>query len=432
MAELRREIFIRTILKNKYLKHKPQVLPDGRSPQTVFLLQTAREVLYGGACAGGKSDAVLMAALQYVEVQGYAAIIFRQSFTDLSEPGALIERSHDWLDDTDARWDGINHTWAFPTGAKVAFGYLQNKGDEKRYKGAEFQAIFFDQVEEILESQYRFLSSRARRLLANKVPVRIWSTANPDGYPWVKQRFLVEGPTNGRVFIPARLSDNMFLDQEDYIKSLDNLDPVHREQLLNGNWDIRRTFMFKPEWFVNGKDRILIEPSQVPKGGPSVRVWDFAATAEGAASDPDYTSGLKATLYQGIMYILDVRRNRWAPHEIEAKVKACADLDGKEVAIHIEEERGAAGKNLIDQYSRNALLGFSVTGQPPSGEKEVRASPLCSAAEKGHVKLVRGTWNTAFLDEAESFPQKGHKDQIDTASYAYNILSGAARKPIAR
>ena len=67
-----------------------------------------------------------MAALQYVDVQGYAAIIFRQSFTDLSEPGALIERSHDWVDDTDARWDGINHTWTFPSGAKVAFGYLQN------------------------------------------------------------------------------------------------------------------------------------------------------------------------------------------------------------------------------------------------------------------------------------------------------------------
>ena len=259
--------------------------------------------------------------------------------------------------------------------------------------------------------------------------MRIWSTANPDGYPWVKQRFLVEGPENGRIFIPAKLSDNMYLDQQDYIKSLDNLDPVHREQLLNGNWDIHRTYMFKPEWFVNGKDRNLIEPFQVPMGGPTVRVWDFAATAEGAASDPDYTSGLKATLYLGIMYVLDVRRGRWAPHEIEANVKACADLDGKEVAIHIKQEKGAAGKNLIDQYSRNALLGYSLTGQPPSGEKEVRAAPLCSAAEKGHIKLVRGTWNTAFLDETESFPQRGHKDQIDTAAYAYNILCGTARPP---
>ncbi len=115
------------------------------------------------------------------------------------------------------------------------------------------------------------------------------------------------------------------------------------------------------------------------------------------------------------------------PHEIQAHVKACADLDGKAVAVFIEQEKGAAGKNLIDQYSRNVLLGYSVTGLPPSGEKEVRASPLASAAEKGHVKLVRGSWNGAFLDELESFPVKGHKDQVDTAAYAYNVLTGNVR-----
>jgi len=379
--------------------------------------------MYGGACGGGKSDWLLMAGLQYVEEQNYAAIIFRQTFADLSLDGALIERSHDWLDETDAHWDGTQHCWTFPSGSTLAFGYLQNDGDEKRYKSAEFQFIGFDQVEEILEHQYRFMFSRARRLASSHIPVRVWSTANPDGLPWVKQRFIVEGAENGRFFIPAFLDDNPALDREDYIKSLDNLDPVHREQLLHGNWDIKRTFMFKRDWFVNGKDRGVMEPEQVPKGNRTLRMWDFAATAAGKSPNPDFTVGLKATIDNGELYIIDVQRGQWAPHVISANVKACADLDGKAVEIHIEEERGAAGKNLIDQYSRNELLGYVVTGESPTGEKAVRAAPLASAAEKGHVHLVRGTWNTAFLDELEAFPLKGHKDQVDCAAYAYNILA---------
>src|SRR3990172_9475045 len=201
----KKQIFQNTILLNKYVKHKPQILPDGRSPQTVFLFQDKREGMYGGACGGGKSDAILMAALQYANEKGYAAIIFRQTFTDLSEPGALIARSHEWLDDTDAHWDGINHAWTFPSGAKLVFGYLEHEGNEKRYKSAEFQFIGFDQVEEIPEHQYRFMFSRARRLSGVKIPIRVWSTANPDGYAWVKQRFIVEGEEKGRFFIPAKL-----------------------------------------------------------------------------------------------------------------------------------------------------------------------------------------------------------------------------------
>jgi hypothetical protein len=51
------------------------------------------EVFYGGAAGGGKSDWLLMGALEYVDVPGYAAIIFRRTYTDLSLPGAIMARS---------------------------------------------------------------------------------------------------------------------------------------------------------------------------------------------------------------------------------------------------------------------------------------------------------------------------------------------------
>ena len=180
---------------------------------------------------------------------------------------------------------------------------------------------------------------------------------------------------------------------------------------------------------MDGKSRVLAEWQDVPRYAPKVRVWDFATTAEGEAADPDYTSGLLAALVSGQMFVLDVRRFRGSPKQIEDSVKACAELDGREVPVHIEQEKGSAGKNLVDQYSRNVLLGCVVVAESPTGDKEVRAAPLANAAERGNVKLVRGSWNTAFLDEVEAFPFGAHKDQVDCAAYAYNALCSGARPP---
>ena len=56
------------------------------STQARFLLDIGREALYGVAAGGGKSIALLMAAVQFVGVPGYAAIIFRRSLSDLMLP----------------------------------------------------------------------------------------------------------------------------------------------------------------------------------------------------------------------------------------------------------------------------------------------------------------------------------------------------------
>src|SRR5262245_62720003 len=98
-----------------------------------------------------------MAALQWVDLPGYSAIIFRRTYADLALPGALMDRSKDWLLGTGAVWNEQRKVWAFPSGAKLAFGYLENAGDERRYKSAEFQYIAFDELTEFPEKPYRFL-----------------------------------------------------------------------------------------------------------------------------------------------------------------------------------------------------------------------------------------------------------------------------------
>ncbi len=205
------------------------------------MLNDVPEVLYGGAAGGGKSDALLMAALQYVEVPGYAAIMFRKTYADLALPGALMDRAQSWLGGSDAHWNGQEKTWAFPSGATLTFGYLNEENDRFRYQSSEFQCICFDELTQFKERDYKFLFSRLRRTVDNKVPLRMRAGTNPGGigHLWVKKRFDPEGrrpPQVDRRFVGARLEDNPYIDIATYERSLDQLDSQTRKQYRAGDW----------------------------------------------------------------------------------------------------------------------------------------------------------------------------------------------------
>jgi len=397
----------------KYITHKPT------AKQAAFLLLPQIEAFYGGAGGGGKSDALLMAALQYVDVPGYAALLLRRTYTNLSLPGALMDRAEEWLTGSDARWDNETHTWRFPSGATLTFGYLENEKDKYRYQSAEFQFVGFDEVAEFMLTQYLFLFSRLRRLAGVTVPLRMRSASNPigQGVGWVKQRFLVEGQAAGRPFIPAQLEDNPHVDQAAYDQSLARLDPVTRARIRYGDWTLSDAGrMFKREWFP------IVE--QAPFVLKKVRFWDLAATLPKPGQDPDWTCGALLGEAEGRYWLLDMRRARTTPGGVEALVRQTAQLDGREVSIYIEQEGGASGKSLIDHYQREVLIGFACDGAPASGDKVVRANPLASAAQAGNVLLLQGTWISAFLDEIELFPDGQHDDQVDAVSGALGVLAG--------
>lgn len=214
-----------------YVPHTPH------PKQAEFLTLDTLEALYGGAAGGGKSDALLMGALQYVHVPGYAALLLRRTFRDLNQPDAIMARSHEWLRGTDARWNDRDKRWTFPSGATLTFGYLDTDKDKYQYAGAALQFIGWDEETQFAEAWYTWMFSRLRKLHGSEVPLRVRGATNPGGvgHEWVRRRFIAK-PDPARPFVPALLVDNPSVDAESYRLSLAQLDHTTRQQLEHGVW----------------------------------------------------------------------------------------------------------------------------------------------------------------------------------------------------
>jgi predicted phage terminase large subunit-like protein len=395
--------------------------------QKVFLRTNSIEALFGGAAGGGKSSALLMAALQYVDVPSYSAILFRRTFADLALPGALMDRFKLWMTTyDDVHWNANSYVATFPSGARISFGYLNNTNDYLRYKGSEFQFIGMDEVTEIRENDYRYMFSRLRRPASgplSQVPLRMRAASNP-APNWVRQRFIVEGKSQNRIFVPSLLTDNPGIDAESYRQALSALDPVERNRLEFGDW-----WSTSLGTLFDRTDFVLIDPSDVPQvtsAARAIRFWDLAATEPSSSNpDPDWTVGTLMLFDQGIAYVLDVRRIRARGEKVEQLIAQTAYEDGHAVSIRMEQEPGSSGKALIDQYARYVLPGYDLIGMRASGDKVTRARPFAAAVANGNVRVVRGTWLTDWLDEFASFPEaRVHDDQVDSAVGAFTYLAG--------
>ena len=413
----------------EYLSPKlPPFCPEEPSiNQKVFLRTNSLEGLFGGAAGGGKSSALLMSALQYVDIPNYSAILFRRTFADLSLPGALMDRFKSWINlYDDVHWNNNSFVATFPSGARVSFGYLNNVGDYLRYKGSEFQFIGMDEVTEIRESDYRYMFSRLRRPSSGplaKVPLRMRCASNP-APNWVRQRFIVEGPTTGRIFVPSKLTDNPGIDAASYRQALSALDPVERRRLEEGDW-----WSTTLGSLFDRTSIVILDSNEIPEisgSARAVRFWDLAATEPSSGNpDPDWSVGTLMLFDKGISYVMDVKRFRYRGEKVEQMIAQTAYEDGHGVPIRMEQEPGSSGKALADQYARYVLPGYDFQAIRATGDKVTRARPFAAAAANGNVRVVRAPWLTEWMDEFASFPEAiEHDDQVDSAVGAFTHLTG--------
>ena len=171
-----------------------------------------------------------------------------------------------------------------------------------------------------------------------------------------------------------------------------------------------------PGWF-----KIVEPPVHDPKN-KLVRFWDLAVSTKTAA---DESSGAKCSLENDRFTIWDIQHGKLAYPDLRRVIVACAQEDGPECIIAVEE----AGQQLgfIDDLRViPELRGYHIQAEKPHGDKFNRAIPWASRAEAGWVDLVRGDWNRPFKDQCEQFTaddSHAHDDMIDSVSGAYQIVA---------
>lgn len=434
---------------NKYCPHQPW------PRQQHFLSLPQTEALYGGAAAGGKSEALLMAALQYVHVPGYSALILRKTLARLRLSGGLLDRAAEWFGGTDAKWNATSQRWIFPTkgaAASISFGYLAGSRDRFRYGSSEYQLIAFDELTEFDENDYRFLFSRLRRSSDIDVPLRMRGATNPGGpgHGWVKRRFITGAtPRDGgrrftkknRAFVPAKICDNPAVLEEEYAASLAMLHPIERARLLSGDWEVREEGLIKPSWLrrfdlsENGQQLLLYRKNDLFLTEVNLADCVRVATIDPAGTSRDKakqrTSGMPS---YSVIQVWDLFYRPWAGMALrscwreqvgfEQLCQAIADThqQWKPSGMWIENEK--LGQATVDVLGGKLPLSTIATG---GQDKVTRSVKLIHMLDHGRVFLP--TVNNDWLDtlENEWLAWTGHPsepaDQIDPAAYAAQLFS---------
>ncbi len=441
------------------------VIEPQPGPQVRFSISKADIAIFGGSAGGGKSFSLLFEAARFTNVAAYTACIFRRTSPQITAPGGMWDESSELYPLYGAEPRSNRLDWRFKTKgapAVIAFSHLQYDQDKLKHQGAQYCYIGFDELTHFEESQFWYLFSRNRSTCGVKPLIR--ATTNPDPDSWVRKLIdwwigpdglpiperdgvlryfvrvdddLVFGDSVDAVlkkapgfsaddvksltFIRAKLEDNRILCEKDpgYRATLLALPKVERERLLGGNWDVRAQAgdYFRQSWF---------EVSTAPKKlDQVVRAWDLAATKPSKKNkDPDWTVGVKLGVDRdGVVWILDVARDRVGPLGVDRMINNTASQDGVGVRQMFWQDPGQAGKAQVAGIKRK-LIGLRVGSVVASKDKTTYALPLSSAAEGGNIKVDSACRNVGpYLSTLEGFPDTKHDDDVDATSLGFMSIT---------
>jgi predicted phage terminase large subunit-like protein len=441
---------------------KPQA-----GPQEGFLSNDADIVIFGGAAGAGKTYGLLLEPLRHINNPAFGCVTFRRTYKQITNEGGMWDESGNLYPLLGATPNQNDLAWTFPEGARHSFAHMQHEVSKYIYKGAQITLINWDQLEDFTEGQFFYMLSRNRSTCGVKPYMRATCNAEPGWLAdflawWIDQETGYAIPERGgqtryfiRVrgevkwadrpeeltriygdnqevspksvtFIPADIYDNPILLEKDpgYLGNLLALDLIDQERLLKGNWKIKPESgkVFNRGWFE------IVDA--VPAGGVEVRYWDFASTdKELSKSDPDYSAGVKMRLVEGVYYVTDCIAEQKGPAEVEKMFRNIALQDeaeakrsGSQYRLRWEVEPGSAAKRDSRRLAE-MIAGLDGIGRTVRGDKLTRAKAFAAQAYAGNVKLLKGAWNTAWLNHMHNQPDEPHDDIMDASSGAFNDLA---------
>jgi hypothetical protein len=287
------------------------------------------------------------------------------------------------------KYNAAEHKWYHINGSTIEFGYLESDASVQIYQSAEYDVIRVDEATHFNEFRITYMKSRIRG--ANDFPKQLKMSTNPGGigHKFLKRRFKIDVNEPGvpfteyigkdemgkdyyesRIYIPARVYDNIFLMQKDpnYIKNLMQLPEKERKALLDGSWDV-----YDDQAFPEFEYKIHVcKPFPIPAH------WKRWRSVDNGYDDPFAWYWFAVDEF-GTVYIYreftrvkgdkltQIREKEQAEkvvekskyvdeHGIEQVEKFAFTVAGHDAwATHHRDEQG---KTLIDLYQDGGLYGF--------------------------------------------------------------------------
>lgn len=203
---------------------------------------------------------------------------------------------------------------------------------------------------------------------------------------------------------------------------------VKRDKSIMGPYAVAAQFQQRPTPRSGGmfkrEDFEIVDAS--PAGGQLVRAYDLAAT-EG--EDAKATVGLRMRKVDDVYYIEDMLKVKELPGKRNQAMKNIRTQDGLFCHISIPQDPAQAGKSqAMDFVKILGKGGYTVRTSPESGDKITRADPVAAQSYMGNIKLVKGKWNTEFLDIICQFPFGTFDDEVDAMSRGFMYLNMKVEK----
>jgi len=262
-------------------EQSPLIWKPNSKPQALFLgtPPEIKEVLYGGAVFGGKTEALIHLPIVYpskklrpnpahpqdflrlFEHPQFKGIYFRKSYKQLDE--GIVGRAKELYCtafQADYR-EKPTMRFTFPSGAQMHLSYMETAADAEAHDTSQYNLIIFEELTHFLEYCYLYMFSRCRTKTPD-LPAIIRSSATPGniGHTWVKNRFIeplilppserlkaknggyriFDPKTKGfRLFIRARATDNVdgLKANPTYLNDLRNLPEALAKARIDGDWD---------------------------------------------------------------------------------------------------------------------------------------------------------------------------------------------------
>jgi len=275
------------------MKIELEYVPQER--QRLLHATTASEILYGGAAGGGKSHSIRWDGYDFcINNPGCVAVMVRQTLPQLEKNH--IRKVRVELPKQLGEYNETRKVFRFWNGSIMQFQHLEYDKDINDFQGDEIHWLGIDEAALLKPEHLAEIVTRLR--LGGWKPAehgkgrlpRLAMGSNPGGpsHLWLKKNFIDPAPPEtlfykeirgqdrvirkSRIFIPATMRDNRYLDVE-YEAQFEELPEWKKSQLRDGDWNV-----VPGAFFDNWTPEHVVESFEVPAWWRRFRScdWGFA------------------------------------------------------------------------------------------------------------------------------------------------------------